>query len=59
MLLKMECNDLPQMMCDAVYQFNDFEAFFGADLDPSLLVEMRLKTRKSKLSLKVSTIRQK
>ena len=38
-------------MCDAMFQFTDFEAYFGADLDPNLLIEHRLKIRQAKAEI--------
>ena len=38
-------------MCDAMFQFTDFEAFFGADLDPNLLIEHRLKIRQARAEI--------
>ena len=38
-------------MCDAVFQFTDYETFFDAELDPSLLIGARTQIRQSKLAL--------
>jgi len=45
----MSSQELSQMMCDAVITFTDFETFFDANLDPDILIDVRQKTRKSKL----------
>jgi hypothetical protein len=44
----MDCNELSTVMCDAVFQFTDFETFFGAELDPTILIGMRAQIRFSK-----------
>ena len=34
-------------MLDAIFQFTDFEAFHGADLDPQVVCQHRQKQRKA------------
>ena len=44
----MACHELVQQMCDAVFQFTDYEPFFAADLAPDIIVDMRAQIRRTK-----------